>query len=96
MHRKNNYKEVWDKSISQLTEFLLAYTDPPVGVQGFCSSVVWYTPEVPCQHIYGYEVRLYHPQSAHQNVTRHVGASEIFYIVEENSQDRSDDTYVQV
>ena len=33
---------------------------PPLGVQGLCSFVVWYSPAVQsCEDIHGYEVRLY-------------------------------------
>ena len=62
-----------------------------------CFNVVWYIPEVSCESISGYDVRLYHPQSAQQYVTRHVGANRTFYII--NDEDRlanSDETYVQV
>ena len=68
----------------------------PLGVQGLCSVVVWYSPEAPCDDIHGYEVRLYHPQSAHLNMTSHVGANGTFYIVDEEKLVSSDETYVQV
>ena len=49
-----------------------------------------------CEDIRGHEVRLYHPQSAHPNVTSRVGANENFYVVKEDNQLNSDETYVQV
>ena len=51
---------------------------------------------VSCEEIRGYEVRLYHPQSAHPNMTSRVGANGTFYIVEEEKLVSSDETYVQV
>ena len=72
---------------------LLAHTAPPLGVQGLCTFVVWYAPDVPCVDIRGYEVRLYHPQSAHSNATIGVWATGTFYVVDNLL--RSDD-YVQV
>ena len=59
---------------------------PPPGVQGLCSNVVWYRPEVSREGIDGYDVRLYHPQSAHQNVTRRVGVNGTFYIVKDEDR----------
>lgn len=73
------------------------YIDPPLGVQGLCSVVVWYRPEVPCEDIRGYEVRLYNPRSAHLNVTDRVGANGTYYIiVDEENVVSSDETFVQV
>ena len=69
---------------------------PPLGVQGLCSVVVWHSPVVPCEDIRGYEVRLYHPQSAHLNMTSHVGMNGTFYIIDEEKLVSSDETYVQV
>ena len=69
---------------------------PPLGIQGLCTVVVWYSPEVSCEDINGYEVRLYNPQSAHLNVTRRTGANGTFYIVDEEKLVSSDETYVQV
>ena len=63
---------------------------------GFCSVVVWRSPEVLCEDIRGYEVRLYNSQSAHPNMTSRVGANENFYVVEEEKLVSSDETYVQV
>ena len=67
-------------------------------MQGLCSVVVWYSPEVSCEGISGYDVRLYSPQSVHQNVTRRVGENGTFYIIkdEDNLAGNSDETYVQV
>ena len=74
---------------------------PLLKVQGLCSVVVWYSPEVSCDEalkITGYEVQLYHPQSAHPNVTSRVGANGTFYIVEKEKLLASSmaETYVQV
>ena len=70
---------------------------PSPEVQGLCSIVVWYSPEVSCEGIIGYNVRLYNPQSPHQNVTRRVGANGTFYIIkDEDKLAGSDETYVQV
>ena len=75
---------------------MLVHTAPPLGVQGLCSTVVWYSPEVPCEDIHGYEVRLFHPHLAHLNVTSRVGANGTFYIVDEEDLVSSDETYAQV
>ena len=69
---------------------------PPDRVLGFCSVVVWRSPEVSCEDNRGHEVRLYHPQSAHPNVTSRVGANENSYVVKEDNLLNSDETYVQV
>ena len=69
----------------------------PSNVQGFCSNIVWCSPEVSCDGISGYDVRLYHPQSAHQNLTRRVEAKGTFYVItDEDRQASSDGTLVQV
>ena len=66
-------------------------------MQALCSVVVWYSPEVSCDGISGYDVRLYHPQSAQQSVTRRVGANGTFYIVKDEDRLVNDhDTQVQV
>ena len=69
---------------------------PSFGVLGFCSVVVWRSPELPCEDVHGHEVRLYHRQSAHPNVTSRVRANENSYVVDEEMLVRSDETYVQV
>ena len=69
---------------------------PPIGVQGLCSIVVWYSPAVSCEDIHGYEVRLYHPQSPHLNMTSFVGANGTFYMVDEEKLVSSDETFIQV
>ena len=70
---------------------------PPLGVQGLCSIVVWYSPAVQsCEDIRSYEVRLYNPQSSHPNMTNQVGANRNFYIVEEEKLPNSHETYLQV
>ena len=69
---------------------------PPIGVQGLCSVVVWYSPAVSCEDIRGYEVRLYHPQSPHLNVTDGIGANGTFYIVDVDKLVSSDETFIQV
>ena len=70
---------------------------PPPQVQALCSVVVWYSPEVSCEEIIGYDVRLYHPQMDVQNVTRRVGANRTFYVIQD--EDRlinKQELYVQV
>ena len=74
---------------------------PLLEVQGLCSVVVWYSPEVSCDEaleITGYEVQLYHPQLAHPNITSRVGANGTFYIVEKEKllANNMTETYVQV
>ena len=69
---------------------------PPLGVQGLCSVVVWYSPLVSCEDIRGYEVRLYNPQSPRLNVTNCVGANGTFFIIDEEKLVSGDETYVQV
>ena len=59
-------------------------------MQALCSVVVWYSPDVSCDGISGYDVRLYHSQSAQQNVIRSVGANRTFYVI--NDEDRLADT----
>ena len=76
--------------------YIIVHTAPPLRVQGLCSSVVWYSPEVPCEDVHGYEVRLFHLHLAHQNVTSRVGANGTFYVVDEEQLVSSDETYVQV
>ena len=52
------------------------------------------------EDISGYDVRLYHPQSVHQNVTRHVEANGTFYVItDEDKYNRlaiCNETHVQV
>ena len=66
----------------------------------FCCCVVVYSPgpEVSFGDIVGYDVRFYSPQLLTQNVTRHNGANQTFYIIQD--EDRLDanqkDLYVQV
>ena len=76
----------------------LAAPPPPPEVQGLCSNIVWYTPDLSCEGIYGYDVRLYHPKAVHQNVTRRVGSNGTFYIIkdEDGLAGRSGETHVQV
>ena len=80
--------------------FLYIFLAPPPSppeVQGLCSNVVWYSPEVSCERISGYDVRLYNPQSVHQNLTRRIGANGTFYVIrDEDKLAGSDETYVQV
>ena len=75
---------------------LILEPPPPIRVQGLCSVVVWYSPAVSCEDIHGYEVRLYNPQSAHLNVTDHIGANRTFYIVDADKLVSSDETFIQV
>lgn len=74
--------------------------DPPQ-VLALCSVVVWYTPAVTSAvdiMITGYDVRFYSPQSDTENVIRHVGANQTFYIVqnEDKTVANLEDIYVQV
>ena len=74
---------------------------PLLKVQGLCSVVVWYSPEVSCDEaskITGYEVQFYHPQLAHPNVTSRVGTNGTFYIVEKEKllANNMTETYIQV
>lgn len=66
-------------------------------MQALHSVVVWYSPNVSCEGIIGYDVRLYNPQSAQQNITRSVGPSTTFYIIkDEDKQADIPETHVQV
>ena len=50
---------------------------PPPQVQALCSVVVWYSPEVSCGDIIGYDVRFFSPRlrlDSH-NVTKRVEAN---------------------
>ena len=67
---------------------------PSPDVQALCSVIVWYRPDVPCEGITGYDVRLYTLQSTQQSMTMHVGANATFYIVK--AEDRLADNHVQV
>ena len=69
----------------------------PVGVQAFCSVVVWYGPEMAYEDkISGYEVRFYDPNSIHSNMTRYVGANRTFYGIAGEDRLAGENTYVQV
>ena len=51
-----------------------------------------------CDLIRGYDVRLYIPQSPHQNVTRRVGSNRTFYIIKDEDKltGSHEETYVEV
>ena len=89
-------------SLFNMFVFLVpATTIPPLPsppeVQALCSVVVWYQPDLSCEHITGYNVRLFNPQSTHQDVIRYVGANRTFYIVkDEDRLDANDAIHVQV
>lgn len=73
----------------------------PPQVLALCSIVVWYTPAVTSAvdiMITGYDVMFYSPQSDMENVIRHVGANQTFYIVqnEDKTVANLEDIYVQV
>ena len=78
--------------------YLFSALPPPLEVQGLCSVVVWYSPDVPCERIHGYNVRLYDPQAVYQNVIRRVGSNGTFYIITDEDRliGQSGKTYVQV
>lgn len=70
---------------------------PSPEVQGLCTVVVWYRPELPCESIIGYTVRFFNPQVTHQSTIRHVGANSTFYIIkDEDRLDTMDSIHVQV
>ena len=51
-----------------------------------------------CEDIIGYDVRLYHPESKHQNLTRRVETDKTYYRISDEDQKANIDheTYVQV
>ena len=51
-----------------------------------------------CDLIHGYDVRLYQPESSHQNVTRRVGSNQTFYIIKDEDKlgRTTEETYLQV
>ena len=52
---------------------------PPYEVQGYCSHINWRnSPNVSCEDISGYDVRLFNPNSG-LDVTRRVGVHGTFY-----------------
>ena len=70
---------------------------PPLGVQGLCSVVTWYSPDVSCENtIEGYEVRLFNPELSQSNTTRSVGANQTFYILTDEDRVAGEKTYAQV
>ena len=78
---------------------ILAPPPSPPEVQGLCSVVVWNSPEVSCEDISGYDVRLYSPRSVYQNVTRRVVANGTYYIIKDEDKlaiAGLGETYVQV
>ena len=69
----------------------------PPPVQTFCSVVVWSGPQLPCDDIMGYEVRLYDPDSG-KEVNRSVDSYSTYYIIkdEDKLQVELEKAYVQV
>lgn len=67
-------------------------------MQALCSVVIWDDPAVLCEDITGYDVRFYSPQLVTQNVTRRVGASGTYYIIQDKDRLNIEqkDLYVQV
>ena len=52
---------------------------PPYEVQGYCSHINWRSsPDIPCEDISGYDVRLFNPTTG-MEVIRRVDASGTFY-----------------
>ena len=70
---------------------------PSLKVQALCTVVVWYRPELPCETITGYNVRLFNLQLTHQSIVRHVGTNSTFYIIkDEDRLDTVDTIHIQV
>ena len=71
-------------------------TGPP-SVHTVCSVVVWSNPQLPCDDIMGYEVRLYNPDSGHE-VSRLVASYSTYYATtdEDKLQIELNKAYVQV
>ena len=70
----------------------------PVEVQAFCSHVVWRnSPNISCDIINGYDVRLVNP-TTNQSVIRRVDASSTFYHLHQidDAPLKTDSTNVQV
>ena len=71
-------------------------------MEGLCSIAVWESglsdSAVSCEDILGYNVRLYHPESKHQNLTRRVEADKTYYKISDEDKDVKIDheTLVQV
>ena len=68
-------------------------------MEGLCSIVIWESglsdSAVSCEDILGYNVRLYHPESKHQNLTKHVETDKTYYKI--SDEDKIDhETLVQV
>ena len=64
-----------------------------------CSVVLWYSPAVVSPvdtMITGYDVRFYSPQSDTENVIRHVGANQTFYIVQNEDKTVTNLEYIYV
>ena len=57
-----------------------------------CSVVLWESglsdsdSSVSCEDIVGYDVRLYHPESEHRNVTRRVEADRTYYLIDDDDK----------
>ena len=78
-----------------LIKYLLHVEPPPL--ETFCSVVVWSNPQLPCDDIMGYEVRLYDPDSGHE-VSHSVAGYSTYYTItdEDKLQMELKKAYVQV
>ena len=71
-------------------------------MEGLCSIVIWESglsdSAVSCEDILGYNVRLYHPESKHQNLTVNVEMDKTYYKISDEDKDVKIDheTLVQV
>ena len=69
-------------------------------MEGLCSVVVWDSglsnTALSCEDIIGYDVRLYHPESKHQNLTRHVTTDKTYFMVSDDMDINRHETLVQV
>ena len=78
-----------------ILKFHIFLAPPPPEVQAFCSVVVWNSPNVSCDGINGYDVRLYHPQSSQHNLTRSVNGN-FYTLKDEDRFVNNHETLVQV
>ena len=73
---------------------------PVPEVEGLCSVVVWDSglsnTALSCEDIIGYDVRLYHPESKHRNLTRYVTTDKTYFMVSDDMDINHHETLVQV
>ena len=73
---------------------------PVPEVEGLCSVVVWDSglsnSALSCEDIIGYDVRLYHPELKHRNLTRHVMTDKTYFMVSDDMDINRHETLVQV